>query len=310
MQLIQFKHKDNPIVLENGCGLCLGHFDGVHVGHRALFKELKRLNAAREQRLPLGVLCFTTPPAATLSKAPVPQLTALDEKLALIKSTGLDFAVLYDFPAVRDKSPEDFIKDALLGDCHAEMLVCGFNYSFGAKGAGTPSDLVRLFGEGGKRAVSIMEPVMDGAAVVSSSRVREMLQNGHPEDAARLLGRCYSLSGAVREGFARGRTIGIPTANLHFPPDILVPRYGVYAVTVRIGKRTYRGICNVGVRPTVNEGRDVTCETYLFDYSGDLYGKTITVSFVYYLREERKFEDLLDLEAQIREDIVRAKALL
>lgn len=310
MQLIQFKHKDNPILLENGCGLCLGHFDGVHLGHRALFEELKRLNAAREKKLPLGVLCFTTPPAATLSKAPVPQLTALDEKLALIKATGLDFAVLYDFPAIRDKSPEDFIKDALLGDCHAEMLVCGFNYSFGAKGQGTPLDLVRLFGEDGKRAVSVMDPVMDGATVISSSRVREMLQNGHPEDAARLLGRCYSLAGAVCEGFARGRTIGIPTANLHFPPDMLVPKYGVYAVTVRIGKRTYTGICNVGVRPTVNRGQDVTCETYLFDYSGDLYGKTITVSFVHYLREERKFEDLLDLEAQIREDIVRAKALL
>lgn len=310
MQLIQFKKRGEPIDLEGGCGLCLGHFDGVHVGHRALFAQLRRLNAARERRLPLGVLCFTTPPAATLSKAPIPQLTTLDEKLALIKDAGLDFAVLYDFPSVRDMSPEDFIKNALLGDCHAEMLVCGFNYSFGAKGVGTPADLVRLFGENGKRAVSVMEPVTDGMAVVSSSRVREMLQNGHPEDAARLLGRCYSLTGAVREGFARGRTIGIPTANLHFPPDMLVPRYGVYAVTVRIGKRTYTGICNVGIRPTVNKGKDVTCETYLFDYSGDLYAKTITVCFVHYLREERKFEDLLDLESQIREDIIRAKALL
>ena len=95
MQLIQFKKRAEPIDLEGGCGLCLGHFDGVHVGHRALFAQLRRLNAARERRLPLGVLCFTTPPAATLSKAPIPQLTTLDEKLALIKDAGLDFAVLY-----------------------------------------------------------------------------------------------------------------------------------------------------------------------------------------------------------------------
>lgn len=308
MRLLQFKHLDNPILPENGCGLCLGHFDGVHVGHRALFGELKRLNAARDQRLPLGVLCFTTPPAATLLKTPTPQLTTLEEKLALIKAAGLDFAVLYDFPAVMNMTPEDFIDRILINDCHAEMLVCGFNYSFGARGVGQPTDLIRHFGKDGKRTVSVMPPVTDGNSVVSSSLIRAMLQNGHPDDAARLLGRCYSLTGEVREGFGRGRTIGLPTANLLFPAGLLVPKHGVYATTVRIGKRTYTGICNVGVRPTVNSGTDVTCETYIFDYNSDLYGKTLTVSFLHYLREEKKFSDLWELEAQVRLDIQQAKA--
>ncbi len=307
VEVIKFKHKDNPIMLEQGCGLCLGHFDGVHVGHRALFDELKRLNAARERKLRLGVLCFTTPPTATLSKSPTPQLTTLTEKLALIAAAGLDFAVLYDFPAIKDMPPEDFIDRILIGECHAEMLVCGFNYSFGAKGAGTPTDLLHRFGAGGKRAVSVMPPVTDGPYTVSSSLVRAMLQGGHPDDAARLLGRPYALTATVTDGRRLGRTMGLPTANLTFPAGALVPMHGVYAVTIKHGRRTHTGICNVGVRPTVNRGKDVNCEVFIFDFNGDLYGKELTVSFLRFLREERRFADLVELEAQIRCDIEQAK---
>lgn len=309
MQIVWFKKSNSVLTLDGGCGLCLGHFDGVHVGHRALFDELKRQNAARACHLPLGVLCFTAPPTATLSKSPAPQLTTLNEKLALIAGAGLDFAVLYDFPTLKDMPPEAFIDDILIGECHAKMLVCGFNYSFGARGAGTPRDLLHRFGAGGKRAVFVMPPVTDGPYTVSSSLVRAMLQGGHPDDAARLLGRPYKLTATVTDGRKLGRTMGLPTANLTFGADALIPMHGVYAVTVRLGKQTYTGICNVGVRPTVNEGRDVNCEVFIFDFNGDLYGRRLTVSFLHFLREERKFEDLLDLEAQIRQDIVKAKAL-
>ena len=152
-----------------------------------------------------------------------------------------------------------------------------------------------------------MPPVTDGPYTVSSSLIRAMLQGGHPDDAARLLGRPYSLSGTVKDGRRLGRTMGLPTANLTFPAGGLVPMHGVYAVTVKIGNRTHTGICNIGVRPTVNNGKDVNCETFIFDFKGDLYGKDLEVFFLRFLREEQKFEDLAALEAQIRCDIERAK---
>ncbi|MBQ3063997.1 MAG: riboflavin biosynthesis protein RibF [Clostridia bacterium] len=293
--------------LAEGCGLCLGHFDGVHRGHLALIEELKRRNKARASRLPLGVFLFSTPPTATLNKAPTPQLTTLDEKLRLMAAAGLDFAVLYDFPAIKDMLPADFVSKVLIAECHAKILVCGFNYTFGAKGAGTPADLGRLFATREGHDLSVMPPVTDGPYTVSSSLVRAMLSGGHPDDAARLLGRPYTLTGEVGEGQRVGRTMGLPTANLLFPAGALVPMHGVYAVTIRIGKQTYTGICNVGVRPTVATGGQVNCETFIFDFDGDLYGKLVEVSFLYFIREERKFEGLTELEAQIRRDIERAK---
>ena len=307
MRLVSFYNEEKNVDLSHGCGLCLGHFDGVHIGHRALFDELKRLKHERGETLPLGVLLFSTPPTATLSKTPTPQLTTLEEKLQLIKEAGLDFAVLYDFPAIKDLSPEAFIDDVLLGECHAQLLVCGFNYSFGARGKGTPTDLINRFAKNG-RAVSVMPPVQDGPYTVSSSLVRAMLQGGHPDDATRLLGRPYLLSGTVTDGRRLGRTMGLPTANLTFQSGMLVPMHGVYAVRVTADGTDYNGICNVGVRPTVNNGRDVNCETFIFDFSGDLYGKALTVRFLYFLREEQRFADLTELEAQIRRDIDRAKA--
>ncbi|MBR7112417.1 MAG: bifunctional riboflavin kinase/FAD synthetase [Clostridia bacterium] len=309
MRIISFK-KTLPLSFSCGTGLCLGHFDGVHVGHKALFEELKRRNAARAQKLPLGVLCFTTPPTATLNKQPTPQLTTLEEKLALIAAAGLDFAVLYDFPSIKDMPPEQFVSEILVGECNAKMLVCGFNYSFGAHGAGTPTDLERLFCTQDDRALSVMPPVTDGPLTVSSSLVRALLLGGHPDDAARLMARPYTLTGTVTDGRRLGRTMGLPTANLTFPDGALVPLHGVYAVTVKIGTRTYQGISNVGTRPTVNHGRDVNCETFIFDFKGELYGREIKICFLHFLREEQKFEGLDELEAQIRCDIERAKQYL
>jgi len=306
MQLVSLDEKQ-PVTLEGGCGLCLGHFDGVHVGHRALFDELQQQARLRDDKLPLGVLLFTTPPTATLSKNPTPQLTSLDEKLKLIKAAGLDFAVLYDFPAIKDLSPEAFMDDILLGECHAELLVCGFNYSFGARGKGTPTDLLNRFAKSG-HTVSVMPPVLDGPYTVSSSLVRAMLLGGQPDDAARLLGRPYALTGRVADGRRIGRAMGFPTANLTFPTGMLVPMHGVYAVRVQLDATCYNGICNIGVRPTVNDGRDVNCETFIFDFNDDLYGKEMTVSFLHFLREERKFKALDELEAQIHLDVERARS--
>ena len=311
VQIVNLRDSNKKISLLGGCGLCLGHFDGVHMGHRALVEALKKMNAERKEKLPLGIMCFTTPPTKTLDKTPTPQLSTLAQKLSLLRECGLDFAVLYDFPAIKSMSPDDFIRQVLIIDCNAKMLVCGFNYSFGARGAGTPADLERYFATQPGRSLHVQPPVTMGRYTVSSSLVRTMLQDGHADDATKLLGRPYSLKGRVETGKQLGRTLGLPTANLAFSTDMLVPKYGVYAVTVRIGNRTFEGICNVGVRPTTdNDSAEANCETFIFEFDGDLYGKEIEVFFLRHMREEKKFSTLADLQAQIKSDIHTAKELI
>ena len=304
MQIIDLKHpkKEFPLM---PCGLVLGNFDGVHRGHQALIDELKRKNAAREERLMLGAFCFAEPPSQLLGH-PVPQLVTGAEKLELLREQGLHFAVLCDFAKVKDLSPMDFVKDVLIGALHCKLAVCGFNYSFGKKGAGKAQDLQNWLGTQPGCEVSVVDAVTDGRHTVSSTVIRSMLERGHPEDATRLLGRPFSISGVVTKGKQLGGAIGFPTANIPFPAGSLVPAHGVYAVTVRVGKKTFYGISNVGSRPTFDDGESVNCETYLFDFHGDLYGKNIRVSFLHFLRAERAFGSAEDLRAQIERDVTRA----
>ena len=287
--------------------MALGNFDGVHVGHRALIDELKRLNAKRSQRLPLGALCFSKPPSQYLSKHPVPQLVTNEEKFRLFREAGLQFVVLFDFAELKDLSPDAFVQDILIRDCRCRLAVCGFNYTYGAKGAGNTEQLAATFGADPDRTLSVVPPVTDGRVTVSSSVIRSMLLAGHPEDAARLLGRPYAIVGLVKSGKHIGRVMGFPTANLAFPEGALVPAHGVYLSTVRIARRTYFGITNIGCRPTFEKEGVVNCETFLFDYNGDLYKKELRVSLLRFLREEKPFSSQQALEAQIKRDIERAK---
>jgi riboflavin kinase/FMN adenylyltransferase len=310
VRIVNLKNPNIEISLKDGCGLCLGHFDGVHIGHKALIAELKAMKKRHKLNVPLGVMCFSTPPTLTLDKNPTPQLTTLEEKLSLLKTAGLDFAVIYDFPAIKDMEPDEFIRRVLIMDCNTRLLVCGFNYSFGAKGAGKPELLEKHFASQPGCYFSVVPPVTVGPNTVSSTLIRKMLLGGHPDDAARLMGHAYTLSGTVEKGLQIGRTLDLPTANLAFPENVLVPLYGVYAVFVTVGKRTYKGICNVGLRPTVGKSHTPNCETFLFDFNGDIYDRNITVSFIKFIREEQKFNTLYDLQTQITRDIETAKLVL
>ena len=148
---------------------------------------------------------------------------------------------------------------------------------------------------------------MHGTHPVSSSLIRTMLEEGRPEEAAALLGRPFFLTGKVESGKHIGRVMGYPTANLTFQRDGLIPAHGVYASTVRVGRRTYTAVSNVGCRPTFDDGNAVNCETFLFDFHGDLYGKALRISFLRFLREEKKFASVQELEAQIATDVQRAR---
>lgn len=305
MQIIDLKCPREPREF-NECALVLGNFDGVHRGHRALIDELKRLNATRSRRLPLGAFCFTQHPSHHLGH-PVPQLCTNEEKLALLREAGLQFVAFADFPTLKDLPPENFVRDVLIQQLRCKLAVCGYNYTFGARGAGKAEDLVQWLGTQPDSAVSVVPPVTEGGLSVSSSLIRSMLERGHPEDATLLLGRPFTLKNTVTHGKHVGTKMGFPTANLFFPEGGLIPAYGVYAVTVRIGRHTYFGICNVGTRPTFDDGDAVTCEVFIFDFKGELYEKTLTVSFLHFLRAERAFPSQEALCAQITEDIERAK---
>ena len=308
MQIINLKNGEPFPLLD--CGLCLGNFDGVHLGHKALIKELIRQNAARRDRLPLGALLFSKPPSAYLAPAPVPQLTTMEQKLHLLQREGLQFAMIFDFDELRDLSPDDFVREILIKACRCRIAVCGFNYTYGAKGAGTPEDLVRTFGSQPGRTASIVAPVTDGKNTVSSTAIRMLLEAGHPEDATRMLGHPFTLTGEVSDGRHVGTTMGYPTANLPFPEGLLIPAHGVYLSSVKIGRRAFFGISNVGTRPTFDDGDTVNCETFLFDFKGDLYEKTIQVSLLRFIRAERKFPDQKALIDQIKKDIERAKSYI
>ncbi|MBR2907546.1 MAG: riboflavin biosynthesis protein RibF [Clostridia bacterium] len=287
--------------------LALGNFDGVHIGHRTLLGEAVR--KARELGIAPSVWLFRSPPTDFLKTPPPPHLSTLEDKLLLFKTLGIRFAFIEDFEAIGGISPDAFAKDILQGACRCRHAVCGFNYSFGYRGAGTPMLLSTLF----DGAVSVISPVTVGDLPVSSTRIRTLLLEGDAEKASELLGRPYSFKAPVLHGKALGRTIDFPTVNQDFPPLTVIPKPGIYAVTVRISEDHRRGILygvsNVGKRPTVEDSGHINCETFILDFDGDLYGKELEIGFVTRLRDERKMSSIDELRAAIQADANTARRI-
>ena len=281
----------------------IGFFDGVHAGHRAL------LSAAREEAEKRGVspsvLTFDDDPAL---KPSAPRLTDLETRLGLFSDCGAAAAFVMDFSAVRDLTPAAFVGDILLSRLHTTLAVAGFNFRFGRGAAGDAEVLVSLMRAGGGDARILPPATLPDGTVISSSRVRDALLAGDPALAQALLGRPYSFTLPVVHGRAIGRTLGIPTVNQTFPGGLLIPRFGVYAAACRVGETRYPAVTNIGRRPTV-PGEGVVAETHLIGYSGDLYGDDLTVELFKYLREEKKFDSLDALRAQIQTNIEEVKAV-
>lgn len=267
--------------------LALGFFDGVHLGHQELLKIVK------DSPYPCGVLTFDTPP-----KKAGKQLQSNEEKLRLLADMGMDFVILLPFTEAFSKTPPaDFVREVLVSACHARQVVVGENYRFGADASGTVETLKTL-AEG--FSVQVCSLLASPYGTVSSSLIRELLSQGRVDAVADLLGRPYTLSGEVIHGRKLGRTMGYPTANLQLP-DLLLPKNGVYETRVTVDGDSLPAVTNIGTRPTVN-GAATSIESHLLGFDRMIYGKTITLSFVRYLREERKFPTPEALFAQIRAD--------
>jgi riboflavin kinase/FMN adenylyltransferase len=291
--------------------VAIGNFDGVHLGHRAVIEAA--LSEARERHLSPLVLTFDPHPAEVLGRGARPPLTVLERKLELIERLGPEIRVVVEpFTLELSKlSPAEFAREFVAVLLGARVVIVGENFRFGYDRAGDLETLVTLGRELNfeARASSLSG---DGEGPYSSTRARVALAAGDLGSVQRLLGRPHSLSGQVVLGAQRGRTIGVPTANLGGVREALPP-YGVYAVLVdRVaagGNRALAtGVANIGLRPTVGGGFSV--EVHLFDFEGDLYGAELRVHLVARLREERKFAGLDELKAQIAKDSAEARAVV
>jgi riboflavin kinase / FMN adenylyltransferase len=297
--------------------IALGNFDGVHVGHQRLLGQTVRA----AERLGGDALVFTFDPHPASVLAPEsapPLLTPRPRKLELFAAMGLSAAIIEPFTAeLAALSPDDFARAILVDVIGARHVVVGYDFAYGNKRAGN-AETLRAFGRAHGFEVAIIEPVMAGGVVASSSQVRAFLRQGDMAGARLVLGRDFDVDGLVVRGEGRGRIIGVPTANLH-TGGVLLPMPGVYAVRARVQggepgalpgcDDAALAVANLGNRPTFG-GQDLSLEVHLLDVTADLYGRTLRVEFVERLRGEQRFDGIESLVRQIRTDIDHARIAL
>ncbi len=284
----------------------LGYFDGVHLGHQALLTACRDL--AEKQKCKCGAVTFLGHPEALLRGNAPGLINTTSDRKNLLRQLHIDAVVEMPFDrALMETTWQDFLA-MLVEERGAAGFVCGTDFRFGMGGQGTAQLLQQYCAERGLSCHLVEQQVLDGVRI-SSTHIRGLLEQGKVLDANRFLGHPHILAGTVLSGKQLGRTIGIPTANLSYPNELLKIPYGVYACKVCVDGKTYTAVTNVGVRPTVS-GEGVTVESHLLDFSGDLYGKTAEVFFYDFIRPEQKFSDLVQLQAQIETDKATAIACL
>ncbi len=284
------------------CVLCLGNFDGVHKAHAMLVHAAAAL-ADKLGAVP-GAFCFTRPSGDYLQENAPPHLSSTHDRLSLLFDAGADFALVASFPAMRELEAGQFLDYLQEQGCVG--VVCGDDFRFGKRAAGNAKTLLARFGA--ERTVIVPPQSLPDGRRISSSTIRALLESGDAERAALMLGRPWTLCAKVYHGKHLGSNWGFPTANQYFPARSVVPAHGVYAVRCTLDGKTYDGVSNVGVRPTVDGSRArVNCETHLLDFEGDLYGRVLHTAFYAYLRPERKFESADALRAAIAGDTGRAR---
>ena len=287
--------------------IALGFFDGVHLGHGALLR--RAAEEAKKRGCESAVFTFDRPPKEVITGIPCPLINSPEDRAELVRRLyGIDEMIMVPFDDEMRTTPWDrFVTDILVGRYGAVHLVAGHDHHFGHRNQGSPELLKEKCAELGLGCDIIPAVTLDGVTV-SSTHIRKLLEEGDVETARAFLGHPHVLTQTVGHGRQLGRTIGIPTANLVAPPHVLLPKRGVYAAKITLPDgRAFGGVTNVGVRPTVNNGQDVTVEPWILDFDGDLYGQAIRVEFFRRLRDERKFESLDALRSQFETDAVKTR---
>jgi riboflavin kinase/FMN adenylyltransferase len=288
----------------------IGNFDGVHLGHRELFGRL--LEKAKFHSAPSVVMTFNPHPIQVLyPEKQFVQLFDRDDQIVELEKLGIDYLFIQPFSRLLSQmAPQDFLKEIIFRPLSPKTLIVGHDFSFGADRAGS-IELLKDLSSKWNFELEVIPPYKIDGQIVSSSLIREKIKCGHVRDAQRLLGRPFSLSGVVMKGAKRGRTIGFPTANLAVQAGV-VPSAGVYVSKTRIEESSYFSVTNIGLNPTFQDDRNlqevkVKIETHIFDFSSDIYGQKINVSFFEKLRDEKKFASAQELKTQITKDVQNAK---
>lgn len=277
----------------------LGKFDGLHLGHRKLFEAIKK---EKKNGLTAVVFSFLLPPGSLLENKEVTLIYTEEEKKALLEELGMDVLVSYPFDKVSlSMEPEEFIEEILVKKLDAKLIAVGSDFRFGHNRSGDVALLEKMAQKYGYQ-LEVFEKVTLEGDIVSSTRIREALTEGKMELAARLLGEPYSITGEVVHGRKLGRTIGMPTINIELSKEKALPPNGVYASLTEIDGKDYAGVTNIGVKPTVGAESFRLAETYIFDYSGNLYGKELKTNLYAFERSEQKFSSIEELKAQMEQD--------
>jgi riboflavin kinase/FMN adenylyltransferase len=307
MRIIRGLHNLRPV--HRGSVATIGNFDGVHLGHRAVFQRL--LTKGRELGLPATVITFEPQPMEYFAPDAAPaRLTRLREKLAALADCGIEQVMLLHFgPKLAQMGAREFVRELLVEGLGARHLLVGDDFRFG-RGREGDYHLLEEMGRENGFSVEDLHTITHGEERVSSTRIREALGRGDLNLARHLLGRLYHICGRIGHGDKRGRTIGFPTANINLHRRVS-PLRGVYAVMADgVAARPWPGVANIGVRPTLDGEPRYLLEVHLFDFTGDLYGWHVQVEFRLKLRDERKFGSFDELRTQIERDAAAARAYL
>ena len=285
----------------------IGNFDGVHLGHREIFRRV--VSEARRLEIPSVVFTFIPHPMEVLAPARAPQLiNTYQEKEILIEASCVDVLVCAPFTAqTAHMSATFFLEKILLEKLEMKKLIVGYDYSFGKEREGDTTFLLDKSTEKGFD-VEVFKPITHGEQVFSSTAIRNLIAEGKVDEVIPFLGRNFSVKGKVKEGFKRGKKLGFPTANL-IPDKKIIPCPGVYAVKVRFARKIYDGVVNIGYNPTFSQN-ELSFEVHILDFSRDIYGKNLRVFFVERLRDEKLFPTETALIEAIKGDVERAKAIL
>lgn len=284
--------------------MALGFFDGVHLGHQALLRECRAL--ADSLGCGAAAITFEKHPKALFSPAEPVLISTLADRQRLLMAYGMDRCIAFPVnKEVMSTSWEDFYRQ--LREMGAAGFVCGRDFRFGHKGGGNAALLAERCRADGLPCLIVPDQTLDGIRV-SSSYIRKQIEDGDMATAVKFLGHPYLLTGQVVPGKQLGRRLGIPTANLRLPEGLAVPKFGVYACRAIVDGISYPAVTNIGTRPTV-EGQGITVEPWILDYSGDLYGREITLEFHRFLRPERKFASLEELKREIHRNAEETKIL-
>jgi riboflavin kinase/FMN adenylyltransferase len=307
---MQIARQLQEITLDLSGGSCvtIGNFDGVHNGHRKLIGRM--MAKAAKASLPGVVVTFCPHPLRVLVGPHTPPfITDYEKKLDLLEALGVDLTLMLQFTReLAALEPEEFVRSILVDGLNVKELVVGYDYSFG-KGRKGHFELLVELGEKYGFSCERLDPVIIDGAVVSSTRIRDMIKAGDVWGVRPLMDRFYVVRGTVVHGKKRGgRLLGFPTANLEVR-DELVPGPGVYAVWVEVDGNLYKGVTNIGYNPTFGN-ETLSVETYIMDFDCDIYGWELRLNFVHRLRDERKFSGLDDLMTQIRSDVELGRQIL